>query len=31
MQVIGIHARHFRPAEVELLIGDATKANTKLG
>ncbi len=31
LQVIGIHPRYFRPAEVELLIGDATKANTKLG
>mgnify|MGYP000465127481 CR=1 FL=1 len=30
-QVIGIHPRYFRPAEVELLIGDATKARTKLG
>ncbi len=30
-QVISIHPRYFRPAEVELLIGDATKANTKLG
>ena len=30
-QVIAIHPRYFRPAEVELLIGDATKANTKLG
>jgi GDPmannose 4,6-dehydratase len=30
-QLIGIHPRYFRPAEVELLIGDATKANTKLG
>jgi len=30
-QVIGIHPRYFRPAEVELLIGDATKANTILG
>ena len=29
--VIAIHPRYFRPAEVELLIGDATKANTKLG
>ena len=29
--VIGIHPRYFRPSEVELLIGDATKANTKLG
>jgi GDPmannose 4,6-dehydratase len=30
-QVIGIHPRYYRPAEVDLLIGDATKANTKLG
>ena len=30
-QVVGIHPRYFRPSEVELLIGDATKANTKLG
>ena len=30
-QVVGIHPRYFRPTEVELLIGDATKANTKLG
>jgi GDPmannose 4,6-dehydratase len=30
-QVIGIHPRYFRPAEVELLIGDASKAYTKLG
>ena len=30
-QVIGIHPRYFRPAEVELLIGDATKAKTLLG
>ncbi len=30
-QVIGIHPRYFRPAEVDLLIGDASKANTKLG
>jgi GDPmannose 4,6-dehydratase len=30
-QVIGIHPRYFRPAEVELLIGNATKANTLLG
>ena len=29
-QVVGIHPRYFRPAEVDLLIGDATKANTKL-
>ncbi|HMG82766.1 MAG TPA: GDP-mannose 4,6-dehydratase [Ferruginibacter sp.] len=30
-QVIGIHPRYFRPAEVDILIGDPTKANTKLG
>ncbi|MDQ6845868.1 MAG: GDP-mannose 4,6-dehydratase, partial [Bacteroidota bacterium] len=30
-QVVGIHPRYFRPAEVDLLIGDAEKANTKLG
>ena len=30
-QVVGIHRRYFRPTEVDLLIGDATKANTKLG
>jgi len=30
-QVLGIHPRYFRPAEVDLLIGDATKAKTKLG
>jgi GDPmannose 4,6-dehydratase len=30
-QVVGIHPRYFRPAEVDLLIGDASKANTKLG
>jgi GDPmannose 4,6-dehydratase len=30
-QVIGIHPRYFRPAEVDLLIGDPTKANTQLG
>jgi GDPmannose 4,6-dehydratase len=30
-QVVGIHPRYFRPAEVDLLIGDATKANTVLG
>ncbi|CAN5141337.1 GDP-mannose 4,6-dehydratase [soil metagenome] len=30
-QVVGIHPRYFRPAEVDLLIGDATKAKTKLG
>jgi len=30
-QVVGIHPRYFRPAEVDLLIGDATKAKTILG
>jgi GDPmannose 4,6-dehydratase len=30
-QVVGIHPRYFRPAEVDMLIGDATKARTKLG
>ena len=30
-QVLSIHPRYFRPAEVELLIGDASKAYTKLG
>jgi GDPmannose 4,6-dehydratase len=30
-QVVGIHSRYFRPAEVDLLIGDASKANQKLG
>jgi GDPmannose 4,6-dehydratase len=30
-EVVAIHPRYFRPAEVDLLIGDATKANTKLG
>jgi GDPmannose 4,6-dehydratase len=29
-EVLGIDARYFRPTEVELLIGDPTKANTKL-
>ncbi len=29
--VMSVDARYFRPTEVELLIGDATKANTKLG
>ena len=31
MQVVAIDPRYFRPTEVDLLIGDATKANTKLG
>jgi GDPmannose 4,6-dehydratase len=30
-EVVSIDSRYYRPAEVELLIGDATKANTKLG
>lgn len=30
-QVVGIHPRYFRPAEVDLLIGDPAKAMTKLG
>ncbi len=30
-QVIGINTRYFRPTEVELLIGNATKANSLLG
>lgn len=30
-EIIFINERNFRPTEVELLIGDATKANTKLG
>ncbi|MEI7526559.1 MAG: GDP-mannose 4,6-dehydratase [Mariniphaga sp.] len=30
-QLIGVDPAYFRPTEVELLIGDATKANTKLG
>jgi GDPmannose 4,6-dehydratase len=30
-EVVSIDKRYYRPAEVELLIGDATKANTKLG
>jgi GDPmannose 4,6-dehydratase len=29
--VVQIDERYFRPTEVELLIGDPTKANTKLG
>ena len=29
--VMSVDARYFRPTEVELLIGDATKAKTKLG
>jgi len=30
-EVVAVNARYFRPTEVDLLIGDATKANTKLG
>ena len=30
-EVVAIHPRYFRPAEVDMLIGDATKAKTKLG
>lgn len=30
-EVVGINPRYFRPTEVDLLIGDATKAKTKLG
>lgn len=30
-EVLSIDPRYFRPAEVDLLIGDATKARTKLG
>jgi GDPmannose 4,6-dehydratase len=31
MEVLAIDPKYFRPSEVDLLIGDATKANTKLG
>lgn len=30
-QVVGVDPKYFRPTEVDLLIGDATKARTKLG
>jgi GDPmannose 4,6-dehydratase len=30
-QLVGVDPRYFRPTEVELLIGDATKARQKLG
>ena len=30
-EVVGVDPQYFRPAEVELLIGDATKARTRLG
>ena len=29
--VVKVDPRYYRPTEVELLIGDPTKANTKLG
>lgn len=31
MEVLAVDPKYFRPTEVDLLIGDATKANTKLG
>lgn len=30
-EILAVNPRYFRPTEVELLIGDATKANTNLG
>ena len=30
-EVVGVDPQYFRPSEVELLIGDATKARTRLG
>ena len=30
-EVLAVDPRYFRPTEVELLIGDATKAKEKLG
>jgi GDPmannose 4,6-dehydratase len=30
-EVIAVDAKYYRPTEVDLLIGDASKANTKLG
>ena len=30
-EVVGVDPQYFRPTEVELLIGDATKARTRLG
>ena len=29
--MLAVDPKYFRPTEVDLLIGDATKANTKLG
>lgn len=31
LEVVAVDPKYFRPTEVELLIGDPTKANTKLG
>lgn len=31
LEVLAVDPKYFRPTEVDLLIGDATKANTKLG
>ena len=31
MEVVNVDPRYFRPTEVDLLIGDPTKAKTKLG
>ena len=30
-EVVGVDPQYFRPTEVDLLIGDATKARTRLG
>ena len=30
-EVVAVDSRYFRPTEIDLLIGDSTKANTKLG
>jgi GDPmannose 4,6-dehydratase len=30
-EVVSVESKYFRPTEVDLLIGDPTKANTKLG
>lgn len=30
-EVVGVDSKYFRPTEVDLLVGDATKARTKLG
>ena len=30
-EILNVDPRYFRPTEVDLLVGDATKANTKLG